>query len=88
LTLAEARGRIPVIRKREGEVRPQMAPLVERTRREQDPFRPQDLEVPLFDLSDQNDWIEDAEAMVRISAPGRGYGAYTDNREHCFRTIC
>jgi hypothetical protein len=66
LTLDEARGRILVIREIEGELRIQMTPLVKRIRREQDQVRRQDLEdLPVFHLSDQNDWMEDVEGMVR-----------------------
>jgi hypothetical protein len=39
----------------------------------------------VFDLSDQNNWIEDVEGMVRIRAPGKRYRTYTDNLEPLFQ---
>jgi hypothetical protein len=39
----------------------------------------------VFDLSDQNDWIEDVEGMARIGAPGRRYRTYRDKMEHLFQ---
>jgi hypothetical protein len=81
-TLNEARGRTLMVREIEGELRIQMALLVDRVRREQDQLGPQDLEeLPVFDLSDQDDWIEDVEGMVRIRAPGKRYRIHMDNLE-------
>jgi hypothetical protein len=40
---------------------------------------------PVFGLSDQNDWMGDAEGMQRIGARARSYRAYTDNLEPLFQ---
>jgi hypothetical protein len=48
--------------------------MVAGIRRDQDQLRSQDLAaLPVFDLSDQDDWIEDVEGVVRIRAPGGRY---------------
>jgi hypothetical protein len=58
----------------------------ERIRRDQEAVRPKDLEdLPVFDLSDQSDWMEDVEGMVRIRAPGRRCRTCTDNLEPLFQ---
>jgi hypothetical protein len=70
LRLDEARGRKLVIREIEGELRIQMAPLVDGMRRDQDQVSPPDLKgLPEADLSDQNDRIENVEGELRIRAP-------------------
>jgi hypothetical protein len=51
-------------------------------RRDQDQVRPQDLDgLPVFDLTDQNDWMECVEGMVRIRSRRKRYRAYTGNLE-------
>jgi hypothetical protein len=81
-TLDQARGRTLMVREMEGELRIQMAPLMERVTREQDQLRPQDLEeLPVFDPSDQDDWIEDVEGMVRIRSLGGRHRICTGNLE-------
>jgi hypothetical protein len=62
-TLDQAMGRTLMVREMEGELRIQMTPLEEQMRRRLDQLRPEDLEdLPVFDLSDQNDWIGDVES--------------------------
>jgi hypothetical protein len=73
----------------EGEMRIQMAPLVEMRRSEHDQLGPEDLgDLPVFDLGDQNDWMEYVEGMLRARAREADVEHTRANWSHCFRTTC